>query len=80
MVPEFVGCLCRCLRGQPPPQRPCRALSRPPSDGRHAAGVEPFISKVGVLRSDAPSCTVGTVSSVIWHPSGGGPEIALEGL
>eukprot|EP00969_Alexandrium_andersonii_P364235 15463691-Alexandrium_andersonii.AAC.2 len=63
-----------------PPQRPFRALSGPPPDGRRTMGESALTGQLGVPLCGAPCCYVKASSHIVRRPSGGGPERALKGL
>eukprot|EP00969_Alexandrium_andersonii_P349752 15431770-Alexandrium_andersonii.AAC.1 len=56
-----------------PPQRPFRALSGPPRDGRRTMGESVLTGQLWVFLRGAQCC-------MSLRPSGGGPERALKGL
>eukprot|EP00969_Alexandrium_andersonii_P336750 14885243-Alexandrium_andersonii.AAC.1 len=63
-----------------PRQRPFRALSGPPPDGRRTMGESPLTDQLRAPLRGAPSCCVKASSPIAQRPSGGGPERALKGL
>eukprot|EP00969_Alexandrium_andersonii_P317281 14017395-Alexandrium_andersonii.AAC.1 len=64
----------------PPPQRPCRALSGLPPDGRRGMGESALTGQLGVPLRGAPSCNVKAASPIVRRPSGGGIKRAPMGL
>eukprot|EP00969_Alexandrium_andersonii_P188601 8335456-Alexandrium_andersonii.AAC.1 len=63
-----------------PPQRPFRALSKPPPNGRHAVGDNALRGQLGAPLRAAASCYANASFPIVQRPSGGSPERALKGL
>eukprot|EP00969_Alexandrium_andersonii_P144049 6370061-Alexandrium_andersonii.AAC.1 len=62
------------------PQKPFRALSKAPLDGRRTMGESARTGQLGAPLRSAPSCHVKASLPVVRRPSRGGLERALKGL